>query len=212
MANASSNKTNMPINQPVPDDMMPPAPHHAPHPARRKHIDWAARTIRIEWFIVMLGCALLLIAVSLFLGFSSSDDNSGAEADLVDTSKYQAVFLNGGSTSSKTGYNSYFGHIRVLNDKYVVLQDVYYLVPGSSQNASSTIAKLSCLQALPSDQLIIDRNQVAIWQNIKDDGTVTKAIQGYIQQNPDTSKCPQPMTTTSPSSTSASTTSSTQTP
>src|SRR5579864_3616590 len=82
-----------------------PAPHQS---ARRKHIDWATRTVRIELFILLLGCALILAALSLYLGFSSTANQE--YKNYVDTTKYQAVFLNGGTTSGSVLYSTYFGH------------------------------------------------------------------------------------------------------
>jgi hypothetical protein len=56
----------------------------------RKHIDWAARTIRIEWFIVMIGSALLLAAVALFLGIGNNTGTS--QSKLVDTKNIRQCF------------------------------------------------------------------------------------------------------------------------
>lgn len=183
-----------PPTQPANDmpQAAPQATHQPPPHGRRKHIDWTTRTVRIELFIVLLGCALLLVAVSIFLGFSSSSTNS--QADRVDTSKYQAVFLNGGVTSGNVVYSAYFGHITALNDKYFVLQDVYYLTADqtkatAAQNTSQ-LTKLGCDQLhSPYDQMVINRDQVAFWENIKDDGKVVKAIGEYKKQNPNGPKC-----------------------
>lgn len=151
------------------------------HP-RRKHINWAARTVRIELFIVLLGCSLILIAVSLFLGFNNSP---GGEFDRVDPNKYQAVFLNGGD--SQQSYSTYFGHIRKLNNDYVVLQDVFYL---TSQDNSSQLTKLGCQQLhAPYDELVLNRDQVAFWENIRDDGQVVKAIDQFNKDNPTGPPC-----------------------
>jgi hypothetical protein len=64
----------------------------APH-GRRRHIDWAARTVRLELFVVLVGSALLLAAVALYLGLSGTS-TSGSESKQIDNSKYQAVFLS----------------------------------------------------------------------------------------------------------------------
>ena len=171
----------------------PPQHHHPLHqpPARRKHIDWATRTVRIELFILLLGCSLILIAISLFLGFNSS---STAEADRVDGSKFQAVFLNGGVTSGNINYSTYFGRIASINDKYIVLQNVYYLVTNTTSNKNqstdSQLAKLGCEQLhSPYDEMVINRDQVAFWENIQDSGKVAKAIAQYIKQNPNGPNC-----------------------
>jgi hypothetical protein len=177
---------------PQPTNHQPNPAHHAA-PTRRKHIDWAARTVRFELFTVIVGSALLLAAVSLFVAFSGG---VGSESKKVDSSKYQAVFLNGGVTSGSVAYSTYFGHITKINDKYVVLNDVYYLTDQSSQGSQSSsspqLTKLGCQQLhSPYDTMIINRSQVAFWENIKDDGKVVAAIKQFKQQNPNGPNCSQ---------------------
>jgi hypothetical protein len=174
-----------------------PAPHHsAPQPAahgRRKHIDWATRTVRFELFIVIVGSALLLAAVSLYLALNGGTPNS--EAQRVNKSKYQSVFLNGGVTSGSVSYSTYFGHITKMNDKYIVLNDVYYLTDqgtATQGNASPQLTKLGCQQLhSPYDEMVINRTQLAFWENIKDDGKVVQAIKQFKQQNPNGPNCSQ---------------------
>jgi hypothetical protein len=158
----------------------------------RKHIDWAARTVRLEWFIVMIGSALLLAAVALFLGVSNNAGTS--QSNLVDDSKYQAVFLNGGATSGSVAYTTYFGHVTKLTGSYVVLKDVYYLTTATAtdQNQSSNpqLTKLGCQQLhSPTDQMVINSNQVAFWENLQDSGKVVQAIKQFKQQNPNGPNC-----------------------
>jgi hypothetical protein len=187
-------------------------PAHHPAPGRRKHIDWAARTVRFELFTVIVGSALLLAAVALYVAFSGG---VGSESKKVDTSKYQAVFLNGGVTSGSVAYSTYFGHITKLNEKYVVLHDVYYLTDQSSQNSSGSsspqLTKLGCQQLhSPYDEMVINRSQVAFWENIKDDGKVVAAIKQFKQQNPNGPNCS--ASSANPSSSQQSTTPQTTTP
>lgn len=158
----------------------------------RKHIDWAARTIRIEWFIVMIGSALLLAAVALFLGIGNNTGTS--QAKLVDSNKYQAVFLNGGATSGSVAYTTYFGHVKKLTGSYVVLKDVYYLTTATStdqnQAANPQLTKLGCQQLhSPTDQMVVNMNQVAFWENLQDSGKVVQAIQQFQKQNPNGPNC-----------------------
>ncbi|MDZ4343818.1 MAG: hypothetical protein U1E51_15465, partial [Candidatus Binatia bacterium] len=110
----------------------PPAAHHG----RRKHIDWAARTVRLELFILIVGSALLLGALSLYIGFSNATTSS--EFDRIDTSKYQAVFLNGGATSGSVLYSTYFGHVTKMTDRYIVLRDIYYLTTDQNSQTSQS--------------------------------------------------------------------------
>lgn len=182
---------------------------HQPASGRRKHIDWAARTIRIEIFVVIVGCALLLAAVSLFLALSGGLNN---EEKLVNTNKYQAVFLNGGSTSGAVTYSTYFGHVSSLNSRYMVLDNVYYLTTDqttqtSGQSASPQLIKLGCQQLhSPYDRMVINRSQVAFWENLQDNGKVAKAIVQYVKQNPNGPNCSQQSTSSPSTSNSQSTT------
>jgi hypothetical protein len=199
---------------------VPQAANQAPHPGhiqaahgRRKHIDWAARTIRFELFTVIVGSALLLAAVSLYVAFSGGVNT---ELNRVDNSKYQAIFLNGGVTSGSVSYSTYFGHITKLNDNYVVLKNVYYLTDQSSSASGSSsspqLTKLGCQQLhSPYDEMVINRTQVAFWENIKDDGKVVQAIKQYQQQNPNGPNCSSSSSNSNSSSTDQSSTS-TQTP
>jgi hypothetical protein len=156
---------------------------------RRKHIDWAARTVRLELFIVLVGSALLLAAVALYLGFSGTPISS--EAKQVDDSKYQAVFLNGGATSGSVAYTTYFGHVSKLNNNYLILTDVYYLTTATSGKATNPqLTKLGCQQLhSPYDEMVVNRNQVAFWENLQDSGKVVQAIKQFKQQNPNGPNC-----------------------
>jgi hypothetical protein len=115
---------------------------------------WGARTVRFELFVVIVGAALLLAAVALYVGLSGG---SAGEAKLVDKTKYQAVFLNGGATSGSVAYTTYFGHVKTLNDKYYVLEDVYYLTTDQTSTtgaANPQLTKLGCQQLhSPYDKL-----------------------------------------------------------
>src|SRR5438105_8964288 len=164
---------------------------HEHNSGRRKRIDWAARTIRIELFVLLVGIALLLAAVSLYVGFGS---NLNSEFKRVNSDKYQAVFLNGGVTSGSVSYSTYFGHITKLNENYLVLHKVYYLTDQSTQNGQSNpqLTKLGCQQLhSPYDEMVINRTQVAFWENLQDSGKVVQAIKQFEQQNPNGPNCSQ---------------------
>lgn len=111
------------------------------------------------------------------------------ESGLVDGGKYQAVFLNGGQV--------YFGKVKDLNNKYLVVENIYYLrvseqaAEGEDAQAQQDIslAKLGCELHGPEDKMVINRDQVTFWENLKDDGQVAKAIAEFVKQNPDGQKC-----------------------
>lgn len=165
------------------------SPHQAPTSHRQQRGGWLAKLARAELFVVIVGSALLLAAVALYLGFGS---NLTGEARQIDKSKFQAVFLNGGVTSGSVTYSTYFGHIKSLNDKYIVLEDVYYLTDAQTEGGQSNpqLTKLGCQQLhSPVDEMIINRSQVAFWENLQDSGRVVQAIKQFQQQNPNGPNC-----------------------
>jgi len=172
---------------------------------RRKHFDWDARAVRIEWFIFTSLIALVLLIVIGWSIWSNGTTIGYSEANQVDTAKYQAVFLNGGSTSGSVAYTTYFGHITKLTNQYVILKNVYYLTTTSSTNGSTSnpqLTKLGCQQLhSPTDQMVINRSQVAFWENLQDSGKVVTAIKQFVQQNPNGPNCSQTSSSTGSSST-----------
>ena len=152
--------------------------------AKKSRLGWGGgKAVRIELFIVLVGSALLLAALSLFLAFS---DTSKTETKQIDTTKFQAVFLNIGQV--------YFGKITTVNDKYVVLNDVFYVncntgASGNStcqQNGNNTytLYKLGVNELhAPQDKMVINQSQIAYWENLKDSGKVVQAIKQY-EKNP----------------------------
>lgn len=162
-----------------------PAPHQPVHPpahtGRRKHIDWAARTVRLELFIIIVGSALILAALSLWLATGNFKNN---ESRQLNTGRYQAVFL--------TNNQVYFGKITNFDSKNVVLTDVFYIeTPNQSQgntsqaNANYNLRKLGVNELhAPEDKMVISREQVIFWENLKDNSQVVTKIQEY-KRNPD---------------------------
>ena len=104
----------------------------------------------------------------------------------VNTSKYQAVFLNNGQV--------YFGKVSDINSDYVKLSDIYYLQvqqsvqPDDNKTAATdqsqvSLAKLGSELHGPEDMMHISRQQVLFWENLKTDGKVVQAINSYKDQN-----------------------------
>lgn len=178
---------------------MPASSHsesHGSHKRRHKGI----AVLRITAVVLLFSVTILIVAllVKLVVGGPKK------EADIVDTSKYQAVFL--------TGNQVYFGKITSLNDKYVSLQDIYYLKvnqqvqpkdsTSSSTGSDVTLAKLGIELHCPEDRMTINKDQVTFWENLQDDGQVVKAIKAFKDNNKDGVKCSQGATSNSSSSSS----------
>jgi hypothetical protein len=94
--------------------------------------------------------------------------------------QYQAVFLTNGQV--------YFGKVSRTDSSYLKLTDIYYLqvqqqVQPKDQNQGQqpqvSLAKLGGELHGPEDVMYISRQQVLFWENLKDDGKVTKAIKDY---------------------------------
>lgn len=139
------------------------------------------------------GLSFLLALVIIVAGVVFAMINfkgSNPESKLVDTSKYQAVFLNGGQV--------YFGNVKSLNQEYLKLDNIYYLRVNqqvqpdgnTAQNSNDvSLVKLGCELHGPQDSMVINREQVVFWENLKDDGQVLKAIDQYKQQFPNGEDC-----------------------
>ncbi len=141
---------------------------------------------------------VLLVAIALLIGgmiWMIANGGTKAEKEYVDKGKYQAVFLNGGQV--------YFGKVRDLNNRFLVVDSIYYLrvneQAGEGQDATQqtasqdiSLAKLGCELHGPEDKMVINREQVTFWENLKDDGQVAKAIAEFVKQNPDGQKCTEP--------------------
>lgn len=137
---------------------------------------------------LLFSATALIVALVYFLAVSKQS----GEAKYVDDSKLQAVFLNGGQV--------YFGKIEDLNSKYLRMGNIYYLrvnqtvqpnQEGGQQAAANDISlvKLGCELHGPQDEMLINREQVIFWENLKDDGQVAKAVAEYVKANPNGQQC-----------------------
>ncbi|HPR09590.1 hypothetical protein KDA06_02735 [Candidatus Saccharibacteria bacterium] len=137
---------------------------------------------------LLLLCVSLLVLASLFAllrGGSTVNESSN-----VNTSKYQAVFLNNGQV--------YFGKAKEVNGRFITLDDVYYLTQntGSTANGQTTttgdytLVKLGCQQIhYPEDRMVISRDQVTFWENLNADGKVAKSIADFKAKYPKGPDC-----------------------
>ena len=149
-----------------------------PPGGEKKRLNWRSRTVRYSVFVILVGSALLMSAVSLFL----ARQNLNPEGKHVDTQKYQAIFLT--NTRDATLESSvYFGKITGLNNRFVVLRDVFYIQNSSSdsqgQSSQLKLIKLGGELHAPEDKMVINRDQVLFWENLKDSGQVVSKIKEY---------------------------------
>lgn len=133
--------------------------------------------------LVLLGALFLLLASGIAL---LKGGNVVKEGGLVDTSRYQAVFLNNGQV--------YFGKAKQVNARFVTLDDVYYLTQASAANNQTTgdytLVKLGCQQIhYPEDRMVISRDQVTFWENLSTKGKVAKSIADFKAKYPNGPDC-----------------------
>jgi hypothetical protein len=142
--------------------------------------------LNITYLGLLLSVTVLMVGVllALFLFEGNREDK------YVDTTKHQAVFLNNGQV--------YFGNITDLNKDFLTLSNIYYLrvnqqvQPGqqASQNDVSLV-KLGCELHGPQDSMVVNKEQITFWENLKNDGQVATAIAEYVKANPDGQDCSQ---------------------
>ena len=147
-------------------------------------------------FVLRLISVVLLFSITVLLVAVAASFVIGPrkESNFVDSSKMQAVFLNGGQV--------YFGKITDLNDKYLRMEDIFYLRVNqvvqpnqqSNQQAQNDISlvKLGCELHRPSNEMLINRSQIVFWENLKDEegeNTVPGAVKNYKAQYPNGQEC-----------------------
>lgn len=175
-----------------------PAPAHTA-PAGGKRSKEAFSWGRLSIVLGFGAIAVLILAVAGVIAFGGPK----AEDSYIDSGHLQAVFLNTGQV--------YFGNVKALNNKYLVLSNIYYLQTSSgsstttaaSSNTSVSLVKLGCELHEPLDQMVINRTQVTFWENLGENGQVAKAVSTFEKQNPNGQKCADQSSSASTNSSSA---------
>lgn len=166
-----------------------PAPAAGGGTHKRKKLA-ALSGMKLATVALLFSATALIVALAYFLAVGK---NSG-EGKFVDDDKLQAVFLNGGQV--------YFGKVEDLNSKYLRMSNIYYLRVnqtvqpdqdnGTQQQTSAndiSLVKLGCELHGPQDEMLINREQVVFWENLKGDGQVAKAVDEYVKANPNGQQC-----------------------
>lgn len=148
----------------------------------------ASRTARNEspkkkkqvatWLVVAVAGLIVLGALAWFFMFR------GSASAQISGSNYQAVFLTSGQV--------YFGKLQFVDDKFMKLTNVFYIQTASSsatvQSSATTSGDLQLIKLGneihgPQDSMVIARDQVLFFENLKDDGKVAKTIKDYNDKN-----------------------------
>lgn len=164
-----------------------PAVHHESRPAHhrttRRHIDESPSKKK---FIIYIATALVVVVLVCLAVWAIIGAKSGPTT-AIDTTKYQAVFLTNGQV--------YFGKLSIVfGDEYMKLTDIYYLEAEASEDAGTNSAadgakqqtkitqnnfqlvKYSDVLYNTEDEMIISKDKVLHYENLRPEGTVGKAI------------------------------------
>jgi len=139
---------------------------------------------RLKFITKTTGIALIIAAL-LFGGWFWSQSSNGTN---IDGSKYQALFLTNGQV--------YFGKLQTQSGGYMKLTDIYYLQAKTTDTSTDTStlqdtsAAASDVQLIklgseihgPSDEMIISKDQILFFENLKKDGKVAESIAKYQKQ------------------------------
>lgn len=129
------------------------------------------------------GIAIALLAVGGIMFGAWSLYRSSTAAN-IDASKYQAVFLTNGQV--------YFGKLQNLNGSYMKLTDIFYLQAKSDadsnnpqettdqQSADVELIKLGAEVHGPDDEMIVSKDQILFFENLKKDGKVSDTITNFL--------------------------------
>lgn len=168
-----------------------PAEEPKPAPVRRTttaHHSPSSRFAKEQKSKKPIILAAVAVAVVIIIAISSwtllSSGTSSSTAPAIDSGKYQAVFFTNGQV--------YFGKLKPFNGEYMELTDVYYLqakttsddskLQSTTDNANLdnvTMIKLGEEIHGPEDKMVISKDQVLFYENLKTDGKVAKAIEKY---------------------------------
>lgn len=136
------------------------------------------RLIRKKVILVSVGIiiAVAVIVLAVLTIYRSS------VGSLINASEYQAVFFTNGQV--------YFGKLQLLSNNYLKLTGIFYLQtnptdPTNPQQAATDASASVQLVPLggeihgPENEMLINRDQVLFFENLKPDGKVSQSIATY---------------------------------
>lgn len=168
-----------------------PQSHYEPKPVHRatsprQVIKEEKSTFKRIVLPIIIALAVILLAIGGWFGWKAFGAGAGAPA--IDSSKYQAVFFTNGQV--------YFGKLQSAGNEYMKLTDIYYLqnnqsnAEGEDQNnpqqastdqSNVQLIKLGDEIHGPEDAMVISKDQVLFYENLKTDGKVAQSIEQHKQ-------------------------------
>jgi len=143
---------------------------------------------RTAKFVIAPIVLLVLLVAAGLIGWFSHGQTAYSDKS-INKNEYQALFLTNGQV--------YFGKLSDLGQKYVSMDDIYYLQVqqassdqqnvqpagnSSTPNSQVSLAKLGNELHGPEDHMFVASDQVLFWENMKNDSKVTQAIEKFQNQ------------------------------
>lgn len=160
-----------PVHEPSRTVQQPATVHHAPK---------TKKTAKKRFTLPIIIIAVIILGALGWFAWSKMHSSGPA----IDSGKYQAVFFTNGQV--------YFGKLQQAGSDYMKLTDIYYLQTQSgsaadSSNPQATTNDQSNVQLIklgdeihgPEDQMVIVKDQMLFYENLKADGKVAKSIDQY---------------------------------
>jgi hypothetical protein len=139
---------------------------------------------RFKTAFIAAGAILVLLLASAGTWFVI---NKTGVTGSIDGSRYQAVFFTNGQV--------YFGKLKAMNGDYMRLTDIYYLQAKSTEGNESNPQEASAQDASnvqlvklgseihgPDDEMVINKDQILFFENLKKDSNVSSTISSYQSQ------------------------------
>lgn len=152
-------------------------PPQQPNREPQRTVKWYEPTLESKTVVVII----MLAAVVVLVSFAASLFSRSVETtDFVNEDQYQAVFLTNGQV--------YFGNITGANTNSMVLENIYYLQVDEqiqpegedvADDPQVSLTKLGEELHGPEDQMFINMNEVLFWENLREDGDVSQAIDQF---------------------------------
>lgn len=163
-----------PTTTPPPRTKVTPARSYSPHKKEP-----TPGFFKNYWMALVILMVIIVAATGAFFYYKSNSTTA------IDSDKYQAVFITNGQV--------YFGKLNPLNGDYMRLTDVYYLQSedsteaSGSENPQNSSSDESSMQLVklgqeihgPEDEMIISKDQLMFYENLKTDGEVSNTIETY---------------------------------
>lgn len=134
----------------------------------------------------VIGLVIVLLGAAGWMAWS----NMQGGALGIDSGKYQAVFFENGQI--------YFGKLQSLDSGHMKLTDIFYLqsqatdkdaanpqASSTDQSANSNMQLIKLGEEIhgPEDEMIINKDQVLYYENLKDGGKVAQSIKKFKDAN-----------------------------